>query len=90
MSRIRITMDNAALRDVATRAAATREPAFDGRAAQVVRRVAASHGGRPVEEVYEALRAALIQLPGVQRFDEAQIRGCATRIGERRDPLPRT
>ncbi|GAA3093805.1 hypothetical protein [Streptosporangium carneum] len=89
MPRVRITMDNAALRDVAT-GAATREPGFDVRAVQVVRRVGASHGGRPVDEVYETLRASLLQIPGVQKFDEAQIRGCATRISQWQDPLPKS
>ncbi len=88
MSRVRITMDNAALRDVATSTTA-QEPEFDIRATQVVRRVGASHGGRPVDEVYETLRASLLQIPGVQKFDETQIRRCATRISERQDPLPR-
>ncbi|MEV8632357.1 hypothetical protein AB0395_11945 [Streptosporangium sp. NPDC051023] len=88
MPRVRITMDNAALRDVAAGAAA-REPGFDVRATQVVRRVGASHSGRPVDEVYETLRASLLQIPGVQKFDETQIRRCATLISERQDPLPR-
>ncbi|WP_433242842.1 hypothetical protein ACQPYK_38800 [Streptosporangium sp. CA-135522] len=87
MSRIRITMDNAALRDVAMRTAAEKKPLFDARATQVVQRVEASHGGEPVEEVYAALRAALLQLPGIQQFEEAQIRRCATRISLRQDPM---
>ncbi|MFI6797286.1 hypothetical protein [Streptosporangium canum] len=87
MSRIRITMDNAALRDVAMRTAAGKKPQFDARTTQVLQRVSASHSGGQVDEVDEALRAALLQLPGIQRFDGAQIRKWATRISERQDPL---
>ncbi|MFF5209027.1 hypothetical protein [Streptosporangium sp. NPDC000396] len=87
MSRVRITMDNAALRDVAMRAATGKRSEFDVRATQVVQRISASHGGRPVDEVYEALQAGLLQIPGIQQFDEAQIRKCATRISLRQEPL---
>ncbi|MFF0575738.1 hypothetical protein ACFY19_34735 [Streptosporangium saharense] len=88
MSRVRITMDKAALRDVAPGAAA-REAGFDVRAVQVIRRVGASHDGRPAEEVYEALRTSLLQIPGSRAFNEARVRRCATLISERRDPLSR-
>ncbi|MFD0887144.1 hypothetical protein ACFQ08_21580 [Streptosporangium algeriense] len=88
MSRVRITMDNAELRDVVPGAAA-REAGFDVRAVQVIRRVGASHEGHPAEEVYETLRASLLQIPGARTFDEARVRRCATLISERRDPLPR-
>ncbi|MFJ2031697.1 hypothetical protein [Streptosporangium sp. NPDC087985] len=87
MSRIRITMDNAALRDVAMRAATGKRPRFDDRTTQVVQRVMASHSGGPVDEVDRALRAALLQLPGIQQFDGAQIRSWATQISLRQDPL---
>ncbi|MEV7008110.1 hypothetical protein [Streptosporangium sp. NPDC051022] len=87
MPRVRITMDNAALRDVA--AHATRESGFDVRTTQVIRRVATSHGGRPADEVYETLRVSLLQIPGVRHLDERRIRECAVRISERRDPLAR-
>ncbi|MGV9771267.1 hypothetical protein [Streptosporangium sp. NPDC003464] len=87
MSRVRITMDNAALREVAAHTAAGREPRLDARTTQVVVRIGAGHGGRPVEEVEEALRTALLQLPGVQQFDGAQIGRWARRISLRQDPL---
>ncbi|GHH66901.1 hypothetical protein GCM10017673_13190 [Streptosporangium violaceochromogenes] len=89
MSRVRITMDNAALRDVATGALAG-ETGFDVRAVQVIRRIGASHGGRPVDEVYEALRAGLARIPGPRRWEETRVHRCAVRISERRDPLART
>lgn len=91
MSRVRITMDNAALRDVATGALAG-ETGFDVRTVQVIRRVGASHGGRPVDEVYEALRAGLARLPGTsgtRRWEESRIHRCAVRISEGQDPLAR-